>query len=758
MLTRRLILTSSLALLGGCAARAVSSPTTPPPTGGGAAPPASGGSAADVAPHANYNGTAGSGAPVPVQQATGTSSKPFAGFIYGQTLDRFSGDYLIGVFADASGGIKSVELTGDVASTTATAPSVQSVPHPSGTGTIGILAYWFKLTHAAFMAKSATGKVNVYAVVTPNDSTLLPRVIGGDGLGTGSASQANWTSAEKMPMQLFPRATAFDWDKGVGVGRDYATLDLALAAINGAAPKSPRITIYDNGPQIVSSRSSATYAGAEGYCEIRCAPGVSATIQKGLAFDPLNTGDAWDWWPGCEQIKFVGAGLTIDCKNFATLKSQTNTRPMWFYGCNIINSIGGRAQVAVYWNGGPHPGLGLGYAWTGASFPGYFDGANIDAVECGAYCHRFRHNTTNHVFTGKCNGTRVNAYNLIQDTGVDPMYPNWGPRITLTYSGPATTAYADIYGSSASPNPYIEVFENGASVFKLEWPNGYPGYRVYQRAAGAYAGQKVSEVVAMFNIKSAAYGGRWTATEVGNDTGPWASFLNNGSWRRRNLKGAAYTANGEAAGTGSATWNAGLDAHTEYQQMFTGQYSDNDNYLIYANKFVGVSFTTSFLNNNDLGTWIMKNCVLTKSVGSGNYSSFCGRHIVIENNYMDDGHRPGGSVVTGQWSSVRHNVFGGALMRRETAPNAGTWTAYPTYQNNMHVANSDGTPAGVNSFNNINLGSAAAWKALATNFTGGDFTPKTGGALYSNLVPRINDYDINNNPRGASDVFGPYRG
>ena len=267
----------------------------------------------------------------------------------------------------------------------------------------------------------------------------------------------------------------------------------------------------------------------------------------------------------------------------------------------------------------------------------------------------------------------------------------------------------------------------------------------------------MSEVVALFNARSAANGGRWTATEIGDDSGPWASFFNNGNWRRRNLKGAAYTAQGEGPGTGSATWNCGLDAHTEYQQTFSGQYATNDNYLIYANKFLGVSFTTSFLNNDDLGTFIMKNCILTKSVGSGNYSSFGARHLVIENNYMDDGHRPGGSGVTGQWSSVRQNVFAGALTKRETQPGAGTWAAYPKYQNNMHVANSDGTPGGVNSVNNINLGSVAAWKALVTNFTGGDFTPKTGGALYSNLVPRINDYDINNNPRAASDVFGPYR-
>lgn len=350
MLNRRHILTGSLALLGGCAARATTSPSTGGGTGGSTGgsitPPATGGVAVDAGPHANWNGTAGSGAPAPADP-TRTTAKAIGRFL-NPSQQRIAGDLVIKVPADAYGGVAYVEFSGDCITTRVTAPVLINSTDVNG-NSISQYCYAITLKQGQFLAKHASGNaVNIYARISPTNTAVQERVIG--------------------PLVLYPESSANDGAYNValsGAGGAYTSLRAALSAAQAAGKKAPLVTIKETGFYELENSTWGTYAGGIGYCVITHDPGVVATLGRAAAFNPTNR-EAWKWMPGWDGVEFRGAGIVIDQRNITQV--TFGTRAAWFNGCKVTNSIGTRDTL--YFNKSPHPGFGPNTSsyWTDATF------------------------------------------------------------------------------------------------------------------------------------------------------------------------------------------------------------------------------------------------------------------------------------------------------------------------------------------------------------------------------------------------------
>ena len=339
MLSRRLVLVSSLALLGGCAARAV---TPPPPTspdsgGGGAAPPATpSGPAVTVGPHANWNGTAGTGSAAPTDPVR-TGPKAI-----GQILtcpgQRVSSQLLLKIPCDAYGGIKQVNLSGDCVATTITGMSLCDVVDVNGVNHKEFYHAVY-LDTAAFVAKGGTAgsrQANIYAEIVPNNTAVQKRV---------------------LSFFFYPEATANDGTYNVGSGQPYATIKAALNQARLDSRQAPLIQIKTTGFYEMEDSTWGIAAGGKGFAVITHDPGVVATIRRGAPFNPTNAA-SWKWTPGWDGIEFRGSGIVIDTRN--TTMVVMNTKPCFMNGCKVTNSIGTRDSL--YWNKSSHPGWSVSTA------------------------------------------------------------------------------------------------------------------------------------------------------------------------------------------------------------------------------------------------------------------------------------------------------------------------------------------------------------------------------------------------------------
>jgi hypothetical protein len=337
MLNRRLVLASSFALLGGCAARAVAPPTaTQPPASedgdaAGAAPPVTpSGPALTVGPHANWNGTAGSGSVAPTDPVR-TGPKAI-GRIMTCPGQRVSSQLLLKIPCDAYGGIKQVNLSGDCAATTITGMSLVDFVDVNGVNHKEFYHAVY-LDTAAFVAKGGTAgsrQANIYAEIVPNNAAVQKRVVS---------------------FFFYPEATATDGTYNVGAGQPYATIRAALGQARLDSRQAPLIQIKTTGFYEMEDSTWGIAAGGKGFAVITHDPGVVATIRRAAPFSPTNQA-AWKWTPGWDGIEFRGSGIVIDIRN--TTQVVMNAKPCLFNGCKITNSVGTRDSL--YWNKSPHPG------------------------------------------------------------------------------------------------------------------------------------------------------------------------------------------------------------------------------------------------------------------------------------------------------------------------------------------------------------------------------------------------------------------
>jgi hypothetical protein len=519
--------------------------------GGGAAPPLVG---PDVA---HYTGAPLSGGTPPTDPVR-TTAKPAVQW-WQPSENRMSGDMVIGVDADALGGVAYVDFW--VEGTVQRVTQSLYVDTDVNGNTRKRLGFWITLNSAAFKAVSTTGSARIFATATPNDGTMQVRTIGNTLVApSGLPGAANGD----RKMIIYPRATASDFDKTVGVGGDYPTLDAWIAAAKAASAEAARATIITNGSYEFSTVTGALYTGAKGFHVVRAGSGISATV--GRAVFPSGASSTWALDPLVECLEFRGSGITVDFRNFTVLGNGSYTRGHRFNGCNVTNSVGTRDTL--YWNNGPRPQSG-----NPGLAPGYFEDCVITYISglttfqiltCG--------NKTHMVGEHLWSGTHFTANNYVHSYN-SGFIRNVTAALTLAYSG-AGTATIDKTGGSDTGTGNGGA-SGGALVLKVNG-SAVKTYSLGQIASDTW--YKISDIVADINANVAG----WTATLI-DDTRRASGIIG--------VTGASTNGfTGQAITSTPLTLNTWFDHHCDMTQMYTGGGTNiRENVLHRANIVVGIS-------------------------------------------------------------------------------------------------------------------------------------------------------------------------
>ncbi|MBS0363170.1 MAG: hypothetical protein JSR98_17470, partial [Proteobacteria bacterium] len=476
-----------------------------------------------VGPGSRWNGQALSGG-APPTNPTRTSAKPAILWLVPSDL-RMVDNVIIGVDADANGGVKQVDFWVEGQVQTVTSPSIYTDTDANGKSR-SRYGYWIALNASAFKIISATGEVRIFATAVPNNPAMQSRVIGYDAV---SGFDGNY------PMRVYPRTTANDFTLTIGAGGTYATVDAAVAAaktINSGAPaEAPLFQFVSTGFYELNSAAS-NYGGGKGFATFVAKSGVTATLGRSASFSPTNTA-SWNWTPGWDGCEFRGSGIVFDQKNWALI--AFTSKPSWFNGCKFTNSIG--TLFSYYWNGGQHPG----YGGTGAN---YWDDVTTEHVSHqGAlggqrYVQRVASNQylDDYVSGTHCVvGTYVNSYDI---SGFIANYQGT-PIGSLKIAGPAGATVSK--DAADAPNGHLHLRVNGSEVTSI--PLGF------------YASDNNATITALAAAIN-AFGSGWSAT-VQNARGamrPSALTTNFPS-------GTAFT---DVAVSGAgASFAAGFDMHVD---------------------------------------------------------------------------------------------------------------------------------------------------------------------------------------------------
>lgn len=676
-------------------------------------PPASG--LPRVGPHPAWNGLTSKGA-LPPADPIRITAKPRASW-WTPTRQRFVGELIVGIVADAEGGIREVEVSGGCATTILTGPpTVRTYTDPNGRRRETPACWWLVLDGPAFLARNPEGLVDLYAKVTPNDPTMQAKVIGGS-----NVDAAGDLIEGAIPQQQFPRAVQYTWFKTLGAkadGADFETWREALAAYQ-AAPiaeqRGPRLHAVTSGAYEDGGFSvDKQVAAMEGYFELTAAPGVTATFPRSLTFDRTNSQAAgywqrsWYWAPGANQIKPTGEGVVWDVRNYTNLIGTSNVQPFWFDGCRVLNSIG--TLKTTYFNGGPHPGWGS-YRLERNPTPYYVTDCQWDWVDPPYGALIWWGNACREPGYGVHNKIRLNGGNY--EVGATCEHAFFGPdRMTGTYSGPATSAVCRVYGYEQGCR--VELVEDGTVVKTVPFPNGKYN-RAYQ------AGQEVSAVVAALNARPG-----WSFREIGDDTGWSAWAFNNGGYVAFECKGVVRT------------WKTGIDTHTEYLQMadFLGGPGNvgNENFIILGNVIRDAFYTSCYFNADTAQDVLIEGNAFDAGVldSAGNSQFGMGRHLTIRNNFLHDGLRGDHAAGMDAYSRVQCNILVGGPGKNS----AGVWPAAPGYQWNAWVPGPQGQPAGALDAGNVALLSVAAVYALFVDRAAGDYRLSAAGLALSQQAGR----------------------
>lgn len=407
-----------------------------------------------LGPGAAWTGTAGSGFdgshPAPVDP-TRTTAKPALRTtgVWGQ---RISGSlFRIIVDSDAAGlssgtdfGIQS--LTGYVEGNSANLGVETVIPDTDTNGnTTRTIGYYLDVDVGACLAVTSAGAIQVYFKSIANDASMQARVIG--------------------PYEFYPRSTAVDHKYTIGPsGADFTDLKSALTAArtgNGGSPwEVANFEFQTTGTYpLVSETVLSNLWLQKGQWTITAKAGVTATL--GVATFPAGLDvfqAAWD--PKLEGLCFRGSGIVIDMRNISVLAQTGNTgpdgktRPNWFDGCKITNSIG--TNTSYYYNGAPKKGIFFAPAfctdmtmeWVASPWVNKALVRNCRAL--GVLYEAF-------------SGTSYVAYNYINNYNANFWF--WDqPALNISYSG-AGTMEVEVIGSGETAGRTFAIKINGSTVF-----------------------------------------------------------------------------------------------------------------------------------------------------------------------------------------------------------------------------------------------------------------------------------------------------
>jgi hypothetical protein len=673
----------------------------------------------------SYNGTALSGlGGSQLTDATRTTAKPAIHWLMPSDL-RLVSNIVVGVDADANGGISKVTFNWEGGTVDVTTPSFYVDTSAKGTSRVR-WGYWVTLNAASARAISETGASRLFAIAYPSDVTMQARTIG---ITSGVPATDNLRG--DYALTVYPRAASNDWVKTVApTGADYTTIAAAITAARAASAEAPLITITATGSYELTSDAN-NYANGKGFCTITTSSGVTATLGRASAFAP-STPASWPWLPGWDGIEFRGSGIVFDQRNWSTI--NTTTKPTWFNGCKFTNSIG--TLYSYYWNGGIHPGFG-------ASNANYWDDVTIEHVSGeGLKNQRYiRGCTINQYSDDLFTATHYVADNYVRFYEIAPWIGTFQGSTNFTglrINGPANATVSKTAGDAQGGNLLLRVSGSTVATIAL----GYYGNDT---------NPTIDAVVTAIN----AYGNGWSASAQNSRGTMRPSLLGTPT-------GNAGTFTDLVAST-TLNLNAGSDFHADWWQGFSGG-SIRQNVIIRNNTTrdagTEVALNATLFMDMTLGyDIIIKGNVWAGTYGVTGLSGPSFSHVVYENNTNE-------SLISSNQSTPADTVYSsnknnaGALVAYNAA---GTWTDWVPYINNSYlIANGNGPISGGSNSGNFTItkdqNSTTYWRLMLADYANGDYRPKAAGELYGaanvNLRAKVNTYDGTGFAYAATDVVG----
>lgn len=330
-----------------------------------------------LAPSAKWNGTPGSGWGSPYQPAptpaTRTTAMPVLRPLFVPWM-TVTGDVVIGFVSEAgsatgvaNGGVSKVRvlLEGNYL-------DITSKSSYTGTDSNGVTHFfpsgWFcVLDYATWIALSANGTAQMYAVAYPVDTSMQNQTIG--------------------PYLFYARTTEFTVTKTVGAAGDYTTIKAALAyAAANSGTQRVLIQLIDNNAHYPIDRQSPTFTSPQWWTVIEAAPGKTCYIGDGTSvytntgYDGLcfrGSGIKWD-------IAQLGYGLAAAYYNVTGGSSRLWCDGIEIYCGSVDPAHGGSGsgsaalingnQPSQFWIGGDPPSSNWNVYFTYVNahdLPGY---------------------------------------------------------------------------------------------------------------------------------------------------------------------------------------------------------------------------------------------------------------------------------------------------------------------------------------------------------------------------------------------------
>ena len=661
-----------------------------------------------VSPAPGYDGTVTSMVTAPAD-TTRVKAKPMIQW-WDYDKRTFTGDYVIGVYADSKGGLSGVTFHVHGTNYTVVTPTLY-VDTDSRGNYRARWGYWITLRASDFLAASADPVCRIYATATPTDPTYQARTIG--------------YAADNTVKELYPATSINDGTFRVrldGAGGLYTSVKLAMAAAAAAGKKRPLIQIEQNGFYEAENKTWTAVTDGKGYCDIRCIAGITATIGR-VTMPTSAARSAWTWDIGWAWVRF-GPGITLDDRNWHTLNIYNSSAAPCIDGGTLTNSIGTRDTL--YYFKGPHPGLtaidagGTNQAWRFIDCDRYYQGSGnysytfegvqslkeIDGVRTGIKfvartyerevdCHFYIAATTAFTVTGPAGAT------LGKPNGVGPGFP-------LVLKNPAGTVLASY---TLSSDPLSAYYNTDAIADHINANFGGLGY---------------------------------SATKVNNSRNSTAIFQNGTTLVLSATPSAVTTS---------------FDIHSEYIQVADWMVQHKKENIIFADVHIHDGFfSTGPTNIGDSFDVLLANCLfgdrLSQNYASpgGGYSHFLMKNVTIGGMLIYNSQRVNETEInqcligylysdaaasTNQWYSGMKFINCVIGVMAQSGPLAGIM------------------PNGTGSVGNVLLGGDAS--SIWTYFVdpaNNNYLPSA--TALGNQKPAILTYDGIWQPRAANDAITPW--
>ena len=691
-----------------------------------------------VGPNATWNGTINSGAGAP-SNPTRTTAKPIAHWLQpGEQI--VCQNAVIAVCAKAPGGVARVVFSGDCATTTVASETIWTNPSD---GTL-VPAFQITLNVPAFNAITGGGKgsggAQIYATIIPNDSSMQSRVIGLTNADLTAVNTADFTQV------VYPRTIRSDFDKTIGAGQQYTTLDAFWQAAITANAERPFGTIMVSGNYELTNTPSGygSSSAALGMGTITHNTGVTATLGRAATINPASS-SSWTYRAGWPGIEYRGTGIIFDQNNF---RGMVTNKSNWYNGCVWTNS---NTNPLYYLNGIPQPSGG-GNDSGSPIFP-FWSGATVQ-------------------YSGNLQSL---SYLVV---GGASQYIT-GPAFQYTYAIAGTyTAYcdSDLWYGDTTMNPSYTLWYTGAgtptvstgsrsTTMTLE-VNGTVTHTITIGTVTGTANQSATQLVATIN----GFGDGWHAALVTQPS--WAGSGDGmGVYYQNNLTSATVSTSSGSPTTMTVGVAPFSGMHTDW--WFVGSGAGQENCLM-INSICRASYWNSefILGNKLQDVWCYGN-VFDASPISGHrayagitgVSDWPGSNVSFINNYMFGGY----GIQWNSWDSYsqfRNNMISYLTVGDYPYPNEpGTWPTYPIALNNglgrSWYAASDPNTSQTGASGNFTLTTTSDnsnFNNSVISIPTGDYRPSPTGIQQSYLVvPYHEKYDGRCNLwNQAGDVIGPW--